>query len=83
MWAKVSRAVGSTVRGADLSDYLRNLWRQGLTPGSPAAYLLAVSCVAVATLARVVLGLIANDIIPLATYWSLRSLAEQQAVCLP
>lgn len=54
---------------ADLNDYLGNLWRQGLVPGSAAAYLLAVGCVAVATLVRVVLGLIANDIIPLATYY--------------
>jgi two-component sensor histidine kinase len=69
MWAGLSRAPGSTVNEVDLSDHLRNLWREGLVPGSPAAYLLAVGCVAVATLARVVLGFIADDIIPLATYY--------------
>lgn len=69
MWAEVSRAVGTTVNGVDLSDRLRKLAHHGLVPGSPAAYLLAVACVAVATLARVALGLIANDIIPLATYY--------------
>lgn len=69
MWAGLSRAPGLSVNAVDLSDHLRKLWRQGLVPGSPAAYLFAVVCVAMATLARMVLGLIANDIIPLPTYY--------------
>jgi two-component sensor histidine kinase len=69
MWAGLSRAAGSTVNDVDPRESLPKLWHHGLVPSSPAAYLLAVGCVVVATLARVVLGLIADDIVPLATYF--------------
>jgi two-component sensor histidine kinase len=48
---------------------LRKLWHEGFVPGSPAAYLAAVACVGVATLLRFALGLLSDDILPLATYF--------------
>jgi two-component sensor histidine kinase len=55
------------VNDVDLSDSLRKVWRQGLVPGSPAAYLVAVACVVVASLVRFALGLMVDDVLPLAT----------------
>src|SRR6266581_1691185 len=56
MWVGLSRASGSTVNTVDLSDRLRKFWHDGLVPGSQAAYVLAVGCVAVASLVRYALG---------------------------
>src|SRR5437667_11110084 len=58
-----------SVNDVDLADPLRELWRQRMVPGSPATYLLAVVCVAVASLVRFALGLLADDVLPLATYY--------------
>jgi K+-sensing histidine kinase KdpD len=50
-------------------DYLRGWWRQEVVPGSPAAYVLAIICVAIASLVRFALGFMADDVLPLATYY--------------
>jgi two-component sensor histidine kinase len=69
MWAVLSRAPGSRVNEVDRGDPLRNLWRKGLVAGSPAGYLLAVACVVLASVVRLLLGLLADDVLPLATYY--------------
>jgi len=46
-----------------------NLWRLRLRPGSTEAYAFAIFCVALATLLRWAIGWIAEDILPLPTYY--------------
>src|SRR5438876_874507 len=67
MWAALSRAPGSMVNDVDPREVLRKFWRHSVAPDSPAAYLLAVVCVAVASLIRFALGLMVDDVLPLAT----------------
>jgi two-component sensor histidine kinase len=69
MWVGLSRASGSTVNDVDLREVLRKFWRHGLVPGSTAAYLLAVGCVAVASAVRFALGLMVDDVLPLARFY--------------
>jgi two-component sensor histidine kinase len=57
------------VNDVDLKESLAKLWRRGIVPGSPAAYLLAVGCVALASLVRFALGFMVDDVVPLATYY--------------
>lgn len=57
------------VNEVDLRDPLRESWRKGLAPGSPAGYFLAVACVALAGLVRFGLGLLVDDVVPLATFY--------------
>jgi two-component sensor histidine kinase len=47
---------------------LKSAWRHGLRSGSPAAFAFAGACVAIATLARLVLGL-ATSVLPFATFY--------------
>lgn len=67
MWAALSRAPGSRVNDVDLGDPMRKLWREEIEPGSLRAYLLAVVCIAVASAVRFALGLMVDDVLPLAT----------------
>ena len=69
MWVGLSRAPSSRVNGVDLRDVVRELWRQGVVPDSLLPYLLAVACVFVASIVRFALGFVADDILPLATYY--------------
>jgi two-component sensor histidine kinase len=66
---EIAPTLGSMVNDVDLGALLRNTWRRGVVPNSPAAYLLAIVCVAVASLVRFALGLLADDTLPLATYY--------------
>ena len=51
------------------SESLRAIARRGLRPSSPAAFAFAVLCVAVATLLRMAIDLVAPQAIPYATYF--------------
>jgi two-component sensor histidine kinase len=68
MWARFSRASGATVNDVDLSDRLRKFWHDGLVPGSPAAYLLAIGCVTVASLLNWALWLLDSATVPFVPY---------------
>ncbi|MGQ0741504.1 MAG: sensor histidine kinase [Alphaproteobacteria bacterium] len=52
-----------------MNKWLWKVWRQGLRPGSPEAYLFAILCVGIATTVRAAFGLLEQDIIPFATYF--------------
>jgi two-component sensor histidine kinase len=49
---------------------LQSMWRAGLRPGSPAAISFAIACVAAATAARVLLGMVGPDSAFFAPYYS-------------
>jgi two-component sensor histidine kinase len=51
-------------------DRWRSIWRAGLPPGSGASFVFALICVAIATLARLVLGLVSPDSAVFAPYYS-------------
>jgi two-component sensor histidine kinase len=46
------------------------MWRSGLRPGSPAAFLFALACVVMATGLRLLLGLLSHDSTVFAPYYS-------------
>ena len=54
---------------ADLRSRLGTLQRNGLPPGSPAAYLFALFCVAAAGLAHFAFGYFINDVTPSVPYY--------------
>jgi two-component sensor histidine kinase len=51
------------------ADRLRKMVRRGVRPRTPAAFAFAILCVAAATLLRAMIGLIAPDAVPFATYF--------------
>jgi two-component sensor histidine kinase len=55
--------------GPEFADRTRKVVRHGLLPGSPAAIGFAVLCVAVATLLRMAIDLIAPNAVPFATFF--------------
>jgi two-component sensor histidine kinase len=55
--------------GIDMLRKWRRFWHEGLPPESPAAYLFAVGCIAVATLARYALASVTSAVIPFALYY--------------
>jgi two-component sensor histidine kinase len=54
-----------------LSDqrFVRSAWRKRLEPGSHAAVLFAVACVAIAAVVRFALNLFSSDVVPFATFY--------------
>lgn len=53
----------------EFTNAMRTVARRGLRPASPAAFAVAVLCVAAAALARLAIDLIAPDAVPFATFF--------------
>ena len=51
------------------TEWLHQLWREGLPPGSPQAYLVALICVAIASALRFSLDLMARDVLPFSSFF--------------
>jgi two-component sensor histidine kinase len=49
--------------------FLQSAWQKGLRPGSPAAALFAVACVAIAAAVRFGLNLLSSAVVPFATFY--------------
>jgi K+-sensing histidine kinase KdpD len=57
------------VAAPSLLHPLRDWWHRGLRPNSPAGYMVAVACIAMATLIRLGFGWLGGEMLPLVSYY--------------